>query len=141
VRTIVAFDPGISTGVAVVRERDLLWTTTITNQKWTDQYQEILNIIVRYQDERPIILCERFRTVFASVSATSVGIHTSKLTGWIEGLALTLGFEFHFQDPTYRAAFILLAKGYPHHSPHETDAIAHCLAFLKKGAPKEYEPG
>jgi hypothetical protein len=131
--TLIVFDPGPHTGVAVFIDGKLAQTLTIEQGEWNAQYRQIFNVFAWYRKSspvHPVIVCEQFATVYASVSGTSSAVHTARLTGWIEGLALTMGWPFTWQQPSYRAGYLKAAQRMPHHSVHETDAIAHGLAYL-----------
>jgi hypothetical protein len=123
-RTILAFDPGGSTGVAL-RLPDGTWeTNTLTDPG------DIWDFI----NERPdVVVFEVFST---GGRVDKYMIYTIELVGGIKAVCYALSIRAIAHAPVKRYPFLqqaeALLKGQAH-TRHEVDALAHLLAFEARG--------
>ncbi len=132
---LVSVDPGPKTGVAVFRDRELIATWLFTRSDGAAaQYQGIADLLrnVRSAGTTVMVVCETFRSRAAGVTASTDGLITARLTGWIEGLALTRGYRFAWIEPAAKRAFTQEAKKFSYGSIHEYDAICLALSWFAR---------
>lgn len=120
---ITAFDPGVTTGIACRLADGTIYTRAETDQLAV--YQFVLH--------SKCIVYEEFTTSFR-ISAP--GLTTVRLIGGIVALATVAGTPLWKHYPFARNAFQKEAhqmlKG-TKHMIHEEDALAHLLAYEKRG--------
>jgi hypothetical protein len=124
--TLLAIDPGESTGIAIkIKGEYATRTATEPHVLW-----EFFNA------EYDAVIYEQFNAQIIS----SHGLHTVRLVGGIEALIYRLGLTGYAQPPQKRRAFLkeahtLLVAKYQQlghnvaFTVHEQDALAHMLAF------------
>lgn len=141
----VGFDPGPSTGVAIV--------DALTLQPLEDCVIECTNyellrwIFIRTQPQH--VVCESF---LAYARLPREGAEAIRLEGVVAYLAFCGNFPVTFQPPNTKSSYLWLAKlRYQHWlegrqreqtatQRHAIDAYAHCLAFARvKPTPQEVE--
>lgn len=145
---VLAFDPGTHTGVArydtlAPLERGSLHTLTVSAvspDNNANVYQDLWRLLSTVGDYKlrgltVTIVIERFNTVSAGVAASKDGIFTQKLCGFLEGVALCMGYIVVWQTPTARKAFEDRAKDLLRNrdsTVHEVSATAHLLAYVDR---------
>jgi hypothetical protein len=116
---ILAFDPGISTGVALRANGEII-TTTI-------HLDDVNKIYDFFKYEPEVVIIERF----ACIRISSYGLRTVELVGALKALSYIHGIKPVMHAPQHRTAFIIparqLLKGVLHKTDHEVDALAHLL--------------
>lgn len=132
---ILAFDPGPHTGVARLRGGELVTseTVTLTGSDRGDMaalYGRLKTILELPMVLTPFVVIENYHTVGPM---SREGMLTIRLMGWLEGLAAWEGYNYRFQMPSVKKAWLteatqLLRKHGA--SRHERDAVAHGLACL-----------
>lgn len=149
----IAIDPGSSTGVAILTERDEIVTMTLDTSN--GDVDGVLQLLLEQLPD--VVLVERFIT---SGTMSRYGLHTVELVGAIKALhhlAQTMyvagmhdlvfhPFELILRTPSQRAVRIPAAKqllrdrreklGYKF-TDHEIDALAHLIGWMRAQEPGE----
>ena len=122
---IVAIDPGIHTGVAVVDEHGSIERTFMT----TDQ-TEVYELIAGLIETECMVVIEDF--VGAGPRSTEI-IFTLKLIGSIAGICYCCNLPLTIQVPQHRLPFVSEATRRVEKttSKHAIDALAHALAYIE----------
>lgn len=125
--SIVAIDPGGTTGIAVTVDGKEFNTCTYTTP---EEVWSLVNL-----DPVDTVVIERFQT---SDYLSKYGLLTIEIVGGVMGICHILGKRLVIHTPVQRysqqdiAKRYLLDKGIPF-AIHEEDALSHMLVFLKTG--------
>lgn len=132
--SLVAFDPGVSTGIAVFHRGMLYASYTL---KLTDDaayvYRSISNLLAPHPFANRVIVCENY-VALRTLDRNSR--QTVELIGWIHGVALCDGTPFYLQMPGAKLPWLPEAKAELQRAfsragnDHERDALAHGFAWL-----------
>ncbi len=120
---ITAFDPGITTGIAIRMSDGTIFTRAETE----------LPIVYSFVIKSGIVVYEDFTT---AGRISTYGLHTVRLVGAIIALCHISGIPCIRHMPYNRKAFQLPAHkllSTTKHLIHEEDALAHLLAYEKTG--------
>lgn len=119
VHAITAFDPGVTTGIAVRYDDNIIFTRA----------EKVLSEVYNFVLLSKVVVYEDFVTGFR---IDTNGLHTVRLVGSIIALCHVNHIPCYKHTPFKRKAFQkeshLLLKG-TKHLIHEEDALAHLLAF------------
>lgn len=125
-RSILAIDPGITTGLAW-RAPDGSYHTATAKDSFQDVWKELdpgLIELVVYEN-------------FSAQTISKYGLETVRLIGSIQGVCWARGIRTHVQQPQFRRAFLdaaskhlTTAHGASGFVVHQTDALAHLMAFI-----------
>ena len=118
---LAAFDPGGTTGVAIIDldSSQLVWC----GQFKTPPYQSLVDHV----SHAGIIVCESF----AGNTANPDHQATVRLIGFLEGLCELRGLPFVLQVPSTRYPFRETARRMlTEYHVHAADALAHGLAYM-----------
>jgi hypothetical protein len=144
----IAIDPGSSTGVAILTERDEIVTMTLDTSEG-----DVAGVLELLLEQRPsTVIVERFVT---SGLMSRYGLHTVELVGAIKALSHLAGstelylehihgkipaFDLVLRTPSQRAVRIPTAKvmlrerrttlGHKF-TDHEVDALAHLIGWMR----------
>lgn len=141
----IAVDPGSSSGIAVLTERDEIVTMTLDTSEG-----DIEGVLALLLEQTPdVVIVERFIT---SGMMSRYGLHTVELVGAIKALQhlaetiLVVGtpnhvfhpFQIIFRTPSQRKVRVPAAKAMlaerrvlgMRHTDHEVDALAHLLGWI-----------
>lgn len=119
-KTILAIDPGGTTGIALRTKDGQLHTTTT---KTMEELHEVLN----WPGIEQVVF-----EGFAAETISRHGLYTVQLVGMIKGVCLQLGISSKVQMPSYRRPFLHKAKEALEGRRvvvHEIDACAHLLRY------------
>jgi len=121
--TIIAIDPGVTTGIAIRDSTDQLHTTIVHRQK------DLWAIIDKHEPYH--VVYEEFKT---PGHISKDGLHTVRLIGAIECYCYTKGIRTILQHPSERRGWLFPAKNMLKASgkkflEHEIDALAHLLLY------------
>lgn len=124
---ITAFDPGVTTGIAIRYDDGKIFTRAETDI-------EVVYQFVHEASERGnVVIYEDFQTGFR---IDKNGLHTVRLIGSIIALCWAYNIPIYKHTPYKRKAFQeeahTMLKG-TKHMIHEEDALAHLLAYEHSG--------
>lgn len=134
-QSIIAFDPGKSTGIAIAymghNERYQFATTTVTARE--DDSGHVQPSYEAWRFIRPpvsIVILERFDARLID----KYGIHATETVGGIKALADAYSIEMLWHTPAQRTPYKRLARSIVEkrqgHTRHEVDAMSHMLCYL-----------
>lgn len=143
---LIAIDPGPHTGVAQFVEGKLVATRVVALPELDAQYRTLYDLLFEafgglYTNpvlSDPMIVIEDYRS---QMTLTREGYYTIQLIGFLAGTARVAGYPATLQLPPVRrpwledaVALCTLCNG-KRPSPHERDATAHGLAYLRQVVP------
>jgi hypothetical protein len=115
---IIAFDPGVTTGIAWKDKGE--YHTTITKNE-----DEIWSLLTGIPWNAVV-----FETFATSGRISSPGLQTVRLIGGIQAMCRHLQITTYAQAPMMRYPFVKQAKDmFPHKIVHEYAALSHLLRF------------
>lgn len=132
-RAILSFDPGVTTGVAVV----LLRPSCEPEVDHMGQFQDFVSVytLISAYRKRNFALQIVTEDIVGSGFRTVDLVRSIQVEGYIIGLAETLRLPIAKQPPQTRNPFkVDAAKMSAKGTKHARDALAHALAFLYKEA-------
>lgn len=125
-RLVTAFDPGVTTGIAVRYDNGIIFTRAET------EIEEVYSFV--QLADTGVVVYEDFQTGFR---IDKNGLHTVRLIGSIIALCWAYNIPIYKHTPFKRKAFqeeahrLLLGQK---HMIHEEDALAHLLAYEQTGS-------
>lgn len=120
-KAVLAIDPGITTGLALLQENNEIIT------KATKNVYEVFTLIKLF---KPDVVCEDFTT---SGRISSYGLHTVRLIGGVQAMCWYLGLRCVMRMPQERYSHMAASKVHlkgTKHVVHEVDALAHLLKHM-----------
>lgn len=126
-KTIIAIDPGGTTGLAFVIDRQ--WNTATA-----DDPAYIFQLFKQFNFD--VVIIERFITNQNYLSKH--GINTIEIVGGVKALCIVQDMKLYTHVPIQRMAYVrkantmLKLKG-ERYVDHEADALAHLLFWLSTG--------
>lgn len=125
-QTVLAIDPGMTTGLALVSFQGVLLHVTTDNFK---TFEGVAHYIL--DNTIDVVVIEDF---IGAGPRTKEAIFVLKLIGKIEGVCYTQGIPVVMQNPQVRKPYMLMVRNNLKKaiSKHEEDAYAHALAYLNR---------
>ena len=135
--TVMAFDPGETTGVAVMTNLEMTYSCQLITPTQFTGIHEIKKIIETHKPN--MIICENYRIYgWATKQHQWAELHTPKLIGCIVCLAVLKGVPIQFQMAVEGKGWVtdqkLKAWGfYERGEKHARDAMRHACYYLLFG--------